>query len=119
MARSAWTTPDQRGLLAGFLVVLPLSTMDGHVDEVGLINRRWFVMLDSHQFRMPYVRISIVDFGGFFVTMEGERVSFRARNIGSLSDMDVLRMVVSLNIKENKIITKISNFTYPRCLLYN
>lgn len=77
-----------------------VSVTDGHVGPAGLVVRRSLVSLDSHQMRMPYIRSRVVDAGGVVVTVKSERGSLLGRDGGSATDMDVLRMVVSLNKRQ-------------------
>lgn len=78
-------------------------SVDGHVVPAGLVMRRRFENLDSHQVRMPYVRSRVVDAGGVVVTVEGDRGGLGSRNGGVANDVDMLCMV-SLNTKEGRVI---------------
>lgn len=93
MTRSAWTTPDQRicWLKCGDLMHVVFKS---HVDPTRLVIRRRDVMFDAHQVWMPYMRTRVVDLGDFVVTMNGERGSLGARDVGTSSHVDYLRRMI-------------------------
>lgn len=92
---------------------MPAVSVDGHIFPAGLVIRRRFENLNTHQMRMPYFSSRVVDAGGVVVTVEGERGGLDSWNGGVASDMDMLR-VISLNIKPKvSLITKISNLICP------